>query len=406
MAAVSSKRSSEAESPPLAKRQTSHSIGVTILEEDDVQFDYQGRMTKVSLIKLKEVSEYFEKFFSGNWQQKNQPGSKYELIKPDDDNFSPSLFMDLLHAKTDPQVALEINSMEAVFNAVNLIHFYGFKGQIKIKNSDFFIVTYGDIKRNAFDYDVTAQLIDRKRLAEQCCQVILDEPGFMDYCLFAPQARKFLSQETLRILRLFDKIRNEIVYLEIEILEAEKKEEVKKYPPDIQSKALHMAIPLTSLEQVLSLFPNLQELMLKSKDAEWDGSVKASYVIENHENNETIQMLINKFLHHFKQLRTVTIPVKNDPPIVLKFMNEKRYILEFNNDENICIYQRDSETNSYKFDFIIGYRNHFPQVDEALIRGLLSFPPTPELLEGIDPSRLPWTEDGKLRSGWGVHRPD
>jgi len=404
MAAVSGKRFSEAEIPSTAKRQASDSIGVAVLETGDVQFDYQGRMTKLSLVKLKESSEYFEKYFSGSWSQKSAAGRKYDLIKPDDDKFSPSLFIDLMHAYADPKVELEINSMEAVFNVVKLIQFYGFKGQFKIKNSDFFKVTYGDMKDIALHYETITQLIDRKKLAVQCCQAMLEEPGFTDHCLFAPQARKFLSPETLIILRFFDKIRNEITFLNLEMHDVENNEERKISPPDNQSGALHMTIPMTSLEQVLSLFPSLQELKLISEDDDWDELVKANYVIENHDKNNTLKMLIDMFLHHFKDLRLVTIPFRSGLSIVLKFMSNKMYILEFNSDENICIYQRDADTASYNLDFIVGYQNHFPKVDAALIGRLLSFPPTPELLEGINPSRLPWTEDGKLNPGFAVYR--
>lgn len=407
MAAVTlGKRTSHAEDVPIVKRHHGNPIGVTVLEAGNVQFDYDGKITQLSLVKLKEVSLYFCSFFSETWQEKSEANSTYELIKPDNEDFSPSLFMDLMHAYADPKVELEVNSMETLLKVGNLIQYYGFKGQFIIKNSHFFTLNYEIIKDVIPVYEELAQIIDHKRLAAQCCQVILDEPGFVDHCLFAPQARKFLSEETLTTLSFFDKIRNEITSLEIEVYDPEKNAEGKKSSPSRQNRTLHMTIPTASLEQFLSLFPNIQELKLKSKDDEWNVLVTDSYVIENHDNNQTIQMLNNMFLHHFKHLRTVTIPVKNGPPIVLKLMNNKAFILEFSNDENICIYQRSSDTITYKLDFIIGYQHHFPKVDETLIGDLLFFPPTSELLEGIDASRFPWTQDGKFRPGWGVHRPD
>ncbi len=91
-----------------------------------VYFNYKEEIAEISLVKLREISRYFETFFCDK-----TVNTQYTLAKIPSE-FSPALFMDFVQAYAS-ESEMKISQIEDVLNIAKLAHFYEINQTLKNK---------------------------------------------------------------------------------------------------------------------------------------------------------------------------------------------------------------------------------------------------------------------------------
>ncbi|HEY5235673.1 MAG TPA: hypothetical protein VIJ14_05805 [Rhabdochlamydiaceae bacterium] len=398
---------------PAPNIRSTDSIDVSLSENEVVSFHYDARVANIALPKLQKVSDYFDVFFQKIWSKDSR---KFTLEKPVDENFSPAFFINLIQAYAKPAPELELNTDDTILKTHSLIRFYGFKNPLKLTPT--FPITYANVE----DLADLEPFLDSRQVV-QCCQVLLDEPDFLEaYLLSHHQNRNSFAKSVLRKLDFFDQFKNQITNLKI-VLVYDKEERVEARATQTEPDRLYCALGaidfftnpcnLRKLELFVSLFPNIEMLELDLNESNICKHQELEHYFLDCTDPDDLRGVLNKlFFDRLANLKVFKIPINPEEFFVLKFMNKKSYALEFCIDGLIIIYTR--EQDALKPGFVISKSKRWLGVDSTtkqrfgetvspdLILEFLPFPPTPELLEGIDESFIPWTEEGTLDPDWFV----